>query len=96
MANTSSAKKQILITERNRERSQHFRSAMRTAVKQFVTILEASDENQARAALHNAQKVINRTVSKGVLKKQTSARKVSRLYHLFNKKFGREEQPSGN
>ncbi len=96
MANTSSAKKQILVTERNRQRNQHYRSVMRSAVKRFVTSVEAADEEKARAALHDAQKVINRTVSKGVIKKQTSSRKISRLYQMFNKRFGREEQPSGS
>ena len=96
MANTSSAKKQILVTERNRQRNQHYRSMMRSAVKRFVTSVEAADEEKARAALHDAQKVINRTVSKGVIKKQTSSRKISRLYQMFNKRFGREEQPSGS
>lgn len=96
MANTSSAKKQILVTERNRQRNQHYRSVMRSAVKRFVTSVEAADEEKARAALHDAQKVINRTVSKGVIKKQTSSRKISRLYQMFNKRFGREELPSGS
>jgi len=89
MANTKSAKKSIQIYERNTARNKHFRTAMRTAVKKFLEVLEkTSDPDEARAALRDAQQVINRTVSKGVIKKETSARKVSRLQKHFNEKFG--------
>ena len=94
MANTKSAKKSISIYERNTARNKHFRTAMRTAVKKFIEVLETtSDPNEARAALRDAQRVINRTVSKGVIKKETSARKVSRLQKHFNAKFGQAVKP---
>ncbi len=95
MANTKSAKKSILIYERNSARNKHFRTAMRTAVKKFLAVLETTtDPDEARAALRYAQRVINRTVSKGVIKKQTSARKVSRLQKHFNAKFGQAAKPA--
>ena len=95
MANTKSAKKSILIYERNSARNKHFRTAMRTAVKKYLAVLETtSDPAEARAALRDAQQIINRTVSKGVIKKQTSARKISRLQKHFNTKFGQAAEPA--
>lgn len=89
MANTKSAKKQILINERNVERNRHYRTTMRTVIKKYFAVLEeTSDAAEAKSALTAAQKVINETVTKGAIKKQTSARKVSRLYKHYNEKFG--------
>jgi small subunit ribosomal protein S20 len=88
MANTKSAKKQILINERNNDMNRHYRTAMRTAVKKYLAVLdETTVAAEAKAALTEAQKVINRTVTKGAIKKQTSARKISRLYKHYNEKF---------
>ncbi|OGK08731.1 MAG: hypothetical protein A2Y63_05690 [Candidatus Riflebacteria bacterium RBG_13_59_9] len=88
MANTKSAKKSISIYERNRTRNRHYRTTMRSSVSKFLEVLEStSNPEEARAALHHTQKVIALSVSKGVIKKQTSERKVSRLYKHFNRKF---------
>jgi small subunit ribosomal protein S20 len=88
MANTKSAKKQILNNERNNELNRHHRTVMRTVVKKYLTVLEqTADPAEAKAALTEAQKVINRTVSKGAIKKQTSSRKIARLYKHYNEKF---------
>ncbi len=94
MANTKSAKKQILINERNVERNRHYRTAMRTVIKKYFAVLEeTSDPAEAKSALTAAQKVINETVTKGAIKKQTSSRKISRLYKHYNDKFAQNATP---
>ncbi len=96
MANTKSAKKSIAIYERNRERNKRYRTAMRTAVKKFLNTLEsATARDEALNALRHAQKIINRTASKGVIKKHTAARKTSRLQKHFNAKFGQSGASQG-
>jgi len=68
---------------------------MRTAVKAYLAVLEThGEEAVARAKLAYAQKLIHENVSKGVLKKRTAQRKVSRLYKRFNRTFGARAETS--
>jgi len=89
MANTKTAKKQLLINRRNRRRNVHYKTRMKNVVKAFLQAVEQAEEpTSALQALKQAQRVIDSTVSKGVIKKGTASRKVSRLYAVFRKKFG--------
>ncbi len=88
MANTKSAKKQILINKRNLLRNTSLKTRLKNIVKECrLSILGNEDEEAARVKLYRAQKVICESASKGIIKKETANRKVSRLYTLFNKKF---------
>lgn len=92
MANTKTAKKQLKINQRNRALNRRRLTGMRTAVRAFFASLEgAADEAEARAKLAYVQSLIHRNVAKGVLKKGTALRKVSRLYKHFNHAFGRKK-----
>ncbi len=62
-------------TEINRARM----SRVRTFVKKVETAIEAGDKTAAEAALKMAQPEIMRGVTKGVLHRNTAARRVSRL-----------------
>ncbi len=96
MPNTKTAKKQLKINIRNRKRNQHYKTRMKNVIKAFRTSIEASDDpDEVREKLYYAQKIIYITASKGVIKKGTAARKVSRLYALFNKKFPSQAPTSG-
>ncbi len=79
MANTQSAKKAVrkiaARTEVNKER----RSRMRTYIRKVEEAIAGGDKDAANAALKEAQPEIMRSVTKGVMKKNTAARKVSRL-----------------
>ncbi|HCK33478.1 MAG: 30S ribosomal protein S20 [Micavibrio sp.] len=79
MANIKSAKKRILTTRKKTEANTARRSRIRTFVKKVDLALEAGNATEAEAALKLAQPEIDRGVSKGVLKKNTAARKMSRL-----------------
>ncbi len=79
MPNIKSAKKRVRRTERRTEINQARISRVRTFVKKVETAIEAGDKSAAEAALKTAQPEIMRGVTKGVLHRNTAARRVSRL-----------------
>lgn len=79
MPNIKSAKKRVLITERNRQRNRSWKSAVRTVRSEVGDAVKAASAKNAQEALKNAYKVIDRAVAKGVLHRNTAARKKSRL-----------------
>ena len=87
MANIKSAKKRILTAERNYERNVAFRSAIKTAVKKVIVLAQAKEKDQAaiNTALSAAYKLCDKAVSKGILHKNTAARKKSRLVLAIKK-----------
>ena len=85
MANIKSAKKRVLIAERNRLRNQAFRSSIKTAVKKVLELAKAEDKDALKTALSKAYQLCDKAVSKGVLHKNTAARKKSRLTKAVNK-----------
>ena len=85
MANIKSAKKRILVSERNAEKNKAIKTGVKTAVKKVRTAVEANDQKAAQEALVNATTTIEKACSKGVYHKNTAARKVSRLAQAVNK-----------
>ena len=79
MANTRSAKKMVRKIATRTEVNTARRSRMRTYVRKVEEAIEAGDKAVAAEALKAAQPEIMRASQKGVLHKNTSARKVSRL-----------------
>lgn len=79
MANTSSAKKMARKIERRTALNKARRTRMRTYVKKLDAAIATGDQEQARAALRTAESELMKAVSKGVIHKNTGARKVSRL-----------------
>lgn len=87
MANIKSAKKRVLVAERNHERNVAFKSSIKTAVKKVLELANAKEKDQAavNTALAEAYKLCDKAVSKGILHKNTAARKKSRLTIAVNK-----------
>lgn len=79
MANTPQAKKRIRRNNRRAEINGARVSRIRTFVKKAESALEAGDKAAATAALAAVQPELARGVAKGVLHKNTAARKFSRL-----------------
>lgn len=79
MANTSSAKKAARQMIRRTEVNKARRSGMRTEVRNVEEAIAAGDKAAAQAALKKAQPIMARAAQKGVTRKATSSRKVSRL-----------------
>jgi len=79
MANTPQAKKRIRRNERRNVINGNRVSRIRTFVKKVEAAIATGDKNAAAEALKAAQPEMQRGVSKGVLHKNTVARKYSRL-----------------
>lgn len=84
MANIKSAKKRVLVAARNTERNVAFKTSIKTAIKKALAAVEA-DEAALKSALSNVYKLCDKAVSKGILHKNTAARKKSRLTIAINK-----------
>jgi small subunit ribosomal protein S20 len=79
MANHKSAEKRIRQTERRTAVNKARVSRLRTFMKKVEVAIESGDKEAARSAYAEAQPELHRGVSKGVVHKNTAARKLSRL-----------------
>ena len=79
MANIKSAKKRILVAEANRQRNVAFKSSIKTAQKKALALAEDGDKDALNAAISKVYQLCDKAVSKGILHKNTAARKKSRL-----------------
>ena len=79
MANIKSQVKRNRQNETRHERNKALRSEMKTRSKNAVDAAEAGDAARAEELLRLAQKRIDMATTKGVLSKNTAARRKSRL-----------------
>ncbi|MFB0612422.1 30S ribosomal protein S20 [Aurantiacibacter poecillastricola] len=79
MANTLQAKKRIRRNNRRAEINGARMSRIRSYIKRVETACTEGKKDEAQAALKDAQPEIAKGVAKGVLHKNTAARKMSRL-----------------
>jgi len=79
MANNASARKRIRQTEKRTLRNRMRRSRVRTFLRKVELALAGGDKAVAQTAFQAAQPEMQRAVSKGVLHRNTVARKLSRL-----------------
>jgi small subunit ribosomal protein S20 len=79
MANTPQARKRIRRNDRRAEINGNRLSRIRTFVKKVEAALEGGDKTAAAEALQAAQPEMARGVARGVMHKNTVARKISRL-----------------
>lgn len=84
MANHKSAEKRVRQTKVKTERNRFYKTRIKNVTKEVITAIDASDKEKATAAMKTANKYIHHCVSKGILKKATAARKVSRLQTKVN------------
>ncbi len=85
MANIKSAIKRVLVAKRNEERNVAFKSSIKTAVKKALALATSEDKEALNAALSKVYQLCDKAVSKGILHKNTAARKKSRLTLAINK-----------
>jgi small subunit ribosomal protein S20 len=74
-----SAKKRMKQTIVRRARNQSTKRDLRIEMKALVAAIEAKDGAKAAESLKKVQSNLDKTVKKNVLKKNTAARKMSRL-----------------
>ncbi len=84
MPNIKSAKKRVLIAEANYMRNKSINSALKTAIKKADAAIESNAADKAEV-VKVAVKKIDQAVSKGILHKNTAARKKSALVVRLNK-----------
>lgn len=81
MANIKSAKKRNITNEKARLKNISYRSEIKTYTKKVLEALAANDFEGARTSLSKAESLIAKSVHKGIMKKNTASRKISRLAH---------------
>ncbi len=89
MANNKSAKKRILVAERNRQVNRSYKSTVRTLIKKTIANCEnykknPNSENKEliNTSINNAYSLIDKAVKKNVLHKNNGANKKSRINNL--------------
>ncbi len=79
MANTDSARKRIRQNTVRTARNAARKSRMRNFIKKVETAIAGGDREAANKALREAQPEMQRAAGKGVIHKNTVARKLSRM-----------------
>ncbi|MCL2380809.1 MAG: 30S ribosomal protein S20 [Treponema sp.] len=84
-----SAEKRHRQSEDRRLRNKAVKSSVRTSAKKFVALAQKpgrgpANTGEAEAALKDMIKKIDTAAQKGIIKKNTAARKKSRMQRLFN------------
>jgi len=82
MANTKSAQKRIRQTKKRTERNRYYRTRVKTITKNVEKAVEAGDYAKALEYWKVANKKFQSYINKGILKKNTARRKISRLHKL--------------
>ena len=89
MANNKSAKKRILVAERNRQINKSYKSTVRTLIKKTIINCEnykkdpnAENQELIKTTLNQAYSLIDKAVKKNVLHKNNGANKKSRINNL--------------
>jgi small subunit ribosomal protein S20 len=83
MANSKSAKKRVLVAERNRLRNRDVKGAFRTAIKRVIEALD-NNADDVTELVNVAYGRLDKAVTKGVIHKNTAGRYKSRLMAKVN------------
>jgi small subunit ribosomal protein S20 len=84
MANIKSQIKRNRQNELRRQRNKATRSALRTRIKNFMTVSEAGDKEAAAEAYRDASRALDQAASKGIIHRNSAANKKSRLAKRLN------------
>ena len=84
MPNIKSAKKRVKVIEKKTLRNNMVKSEYKSAVKKFEQAIEAGNLEEAKTLFSEATKKIDQACTKGVIVKNTAARKKSNLSKKFN------------
>lgn len=84
MPNIKSAKKRVKVIEKKTLRNNMIKSGYKTAVKKFEAAIDAGNMDEAKVLFADATKKIDQACAKGVIVKNTAARKKSSLSKKLN------------
>lgn len=79
MAHHSATKKAIRQTAKRVERNRAYRTQYRNAIKQARAAISNKDEKALPELIKNVQVTLDKCVTKGVIKRETASRYLSRL-----------------
>ena len=85
MPNIKSSKKDVISSKIAYEKNKAEKSALKTAVKKFEAAVAGGDQAAAQAAHKAAVQAVDKAVTKGILHKNTAARKKSSMTVHLNK-----------
>ena len=85
MPNIKSSKKDVLRSKVAYEKNKAEKSALKTTIKKFDAALVAGDRAAAEVAYKQAVVSVDKAVQKGLLHKNTAARKKSSMTLQLNK-----------
>lgn len=85
MPNIKSAKKRVELSKVAYENNKAAKSALKTVIKKFEASLEGGNRATAEAAYKTAVTAVDKAVGKGLLHKNTAARKKSSMTLRLNK-----------
>ncbi|MBF0565161.1 MAG: 30S ribosomal protein S20 [Nitrospirae bacterium] len=81
---SSSVLKRIRQAKKRQVHNRMAKSKLRTLAKKLEESISSNNKDEAKKYLHEAIKAFDKAASKGILHKNTSARKISRLTIRFN------------
>lgn len=84
MANHKSAIKRHRQSLKRRMRNRSAKSNMKTQIKSFFTVLESGEKDAVQKMLPETVSRIAKTASKGIIRKKTASRKISKLTKKAN------------
>ncbi|MDR0615609.1 MAG: 30S ribosomal protein S20 [Synergistaceae bacterium] len=79
MPNKKSAAKRVLIAEKNRLYNRYWKTRCKTAAKNFLAAVNGNDQEAALTRLNEAQSALDKAVTKGVIHRNTAARRKSKM-----------------
>ncbi|MBQ4641451.1 MAG: 30S ribosomal protein S20 [Oscillospiraceae bacterium] len=85
MPNIKSSKKDVIKSQIAYEKNKANKTALKTVVKKFDAALESGDRTAAEAAYKLAVKAVDQAIVKGILNKNTAARRKSSMTLKLNK-----------
>ena len=84
MPNKKSAAKRDMIAEKNRMYNRYWKTRCKTTAKNFIAAVGGSDKDLVSARLSEATSALDKAVTKGVIHRNTAARRKSRMAVLAN------------
>lgn len=84
MPNIKSAKKRVKVIEKKTLRNNMIKSGYKSAVRKFEEAIASGNKEEAKILFSEATKKIDQACTKGVLVKNTAARKKSSLSKKLN------------
>ncbi len=83
MANLTSSKKNIIRIKRNHDRNKHIKTSLKTALKMAYQSIENVSDKTESIVVKTCQ-LVDKAITKGILKKNTASRNKSRLMKAYN------------